>query len=485
MTETQWNEFLEKLEFCLLTGRWDRLPLHWLESGAPEGLGELEIELAEGLAELQKLKDGEEKQQQVQALCEEYRTRQAANVVSLDAMLCPPGCRVTLRYLDPKDLREGDCLVTVGRWDRVGHLIAEKTGLGPSSSDAPAPRAPKDSEGAIRREAGALNYNHLLIFPEKGTPSPRAFRSLCEKTLRQARGLGARRISVTHLHLPQPGLPDRFAAAELVSAIREMMRGATDLSVEILIFAQRRYDDYLHWFTSLKELSRASNTRLLEEADTVEESPSQSGAEGLSPFSGAASSLLDFARRSTGLATEATQQVGRWLGTQAEKAPILVAVEPWSFELQQRAAQLYLGSAQTSQELEEREEPSAHAIYLDLVAEFLTRGGQQDFDPETYGDKLRAELGRISTEHPLARYYRFYLFLLERESQVPEDELRSSLGALRMEASIWEDAPLLDYLDALEELAEVEANPSSRIPVIPAGAHQNWPRRQGEEANHV
>lgn len=308
MTDQQWNEFLDKLEFVQLTDRWSLLPLHWLDDELPEGTSELSGDLVAGLLTAREIDDEEEKEQRVIEVCRAHREALSEREVTLDARLTPPGSRVTLAYLDPLKPGRGDCLITVGGWDRVGYKLAELA--------HPGEEHPESVGDAPRRvEPGELDFQHILLFPDKGTASPRAFRSLCEKTFRQARGLGARRLVVTHLHLPQSGLADRFAAAEVVSAVRQMLRESPGITVDIRIYSHRVLTDYLHWFESLRALSRPEDDD--EPAPTV-------ALEELQPevTSEVVDTLKNLARRGSSLANEATQSVSRWFSQTRQHEPV-------------------------------------------------------------------------------------------------------------------------------------------------------------------
>lgn len=338
MTEQHWNEFLEKLDFSQLTSRWNLLPLHWLDEAMPEGLEPAQQELYGGLLEVTSL-PAEEREPKVRELVRAYRDARSAQVLSLDSSLTSVGSRVLLRYLNPEDLGQGDCLITVGGWDRLGHFIAEQAGL----ADEPA----EPSENPVRRDPGKLAYRHLLIFPDKGNPTPRAFRALCEKTFRQARGLGARRLGITHLHLPQPGLPDRFAAAEVVSAVRQMLREGGGITVELLPLTSANYEDYRHWFNSLAELSRGESEPAPSSLPPLPDppvEPSEPAEQAL------ANTVRELAQKTSSLAQEAGRGLSSWFRSATASAPApaparwpaAVVLEP-SFEDQQALNLLYLG----------------------------------------------------------------------------------------------------------------------------------------------
>lgn len=363
VTEQHWNEFLEKLDFAQLTSRWNLLPLHWLDDQPPAGLDADQAALYEGLLSLPKELDPAEREAKVEELVDLFRQSRSARSISLEPSLTPPGSRVILRYLDPERLGQGDCLITVGSWDRLGHFIAEQAGL----EDVPG----EPSENPVRREPGKLGYRHLLIFPDKGSPTPRSFRALCEKTLRQARGLGARRLTITHLHLPQPGLPDRFAAAELFSAVRAMIRDGGGISVEIMVLTKATFEDYRHWFESLADLSRGQSAG--EESpppgrpEPVESEPEAPGEPVL------ANALRDFAQRTSSLAQEAGRGVSSWLRAATAPSPPAAApparwpgatLEP-TFEDQQALNLLYLGRWKEAELYRHRwEEDSLLGLYL-------------------------------------------------------------------------------------------------------------------------
>ena len=176
MTEQQWNEFLDKLDFVHLSDRWELLPLHWLDEDLPDSVSELGRALVAGLLEARQIEDEEERKQRVEEIGVEYRASLAEFSLDLDSRLCPPASRVTLRFLNPQDLGNGDCLITTGAWDRLGYLVADLANPGGEHLE-------NVGEAPVRQEPGRLSYRSLLLFPDKGTPSPRAFRSLCEMTL--------------------------------------------------------------------------------------------------------------------------------------------------------------------------------------------------------------------------------------------------------------------------------------------------------------
>lgn len=349
MTHKHWNDFLEKVNFAELTSRWSVIPLQWLEDTPPEHLGIAEEALYRGLLEISTAKSGEADLELVSQVVKSYRKALSSYTMILDPDLTPTGSKVILRYLNPDDLGAGDCLISLGSWDRVGHFIIEKAGL----SDEEA----MPGENPARRDGGGLNYKNLLIFPDKGTPSPRAFRTLCEKTFRQARGLGARKLALTHLSLPQTGLPDRFAAAEVVSAIRQLLREVEGITVEIMPFTAANFADYRHWFLSLAALNKGGDA-----VQASKQSSLGSGAESTSeqsPVFGQA--VRDIAERTTSMAGAAGREVVGWL--RQAKSSLIELAEPspqaeWdpaaglkpdnfeislSFEQQQALNLLYLG----------------------------------------------------------------------------------------------------------------------------------------------
>lgn len=450
MTEQQWSEFLDKLDFVQLTGRWSLLPLHWLDGDFPEQSSELSRDLVSGLMEIRDQHQGAERDQEVATLCQEYRSRLAGHSIALDSRLSPPGSRVSLSYLDPQNLGQGDCLITVGSWDRVGYLVAKAA----HPEEEPVENV---GENPVRREPGQLNYRHLLLFPDKGTPSPRAFRSLCEKTLKQARGLGARHISVTHLHLPQTGLADRFAAAELVSALRQMLRESPGTSVDIRVFDHRNFEDYRHWFESLKELSKATDT-----ADRGVESETPMGEDAAFEVG---DTLRNFARRSSDLASEATASVSRWF---SQSRPEELAPAPWggfSFSQQRVLNQLYLkrlvGIDETFLD-PERDDLSDH--YLRCLLRTVNLEVNQNQDLEELRSEINEALESLNPSHPMRRYFQLLQVRLSKDLD----------SALRQEmiqtAQAWDDRCLLKYLSASQEdTLSVGAN-LARPPVHPGGS---------------
>ncbi len=456
MTEQQWNEFFDKLDFVQLAGRWELLPLHWLDDDFPEASSELARDLVSGLLEVRNL-PAESVEDQVRELCQEYRNRLSSQTMSLDARLCPPGSRVTLSYLNPENLGEGDCLITVGSWDRVGYLIAELAKPGDDHLEAV-------GENPVRREPGALAFRHILLFPDKGTPSPRAFRSLCEKTLRQGRGLGARHFSITHLHLPQTGLADRFAAAELVSAIRQMLRDSPGTTVDILAFSHRNFSDYKHWFDSLKQLSQATSKPTgYEQVERDTAKPEDDDA-----HSEVADTLRNLAKRSTDFATGATASVSRWLTGGRDEPRGVHSDRPFSYEERRLLAKLYLGRPVQTPERDPDHDDLAScylALLNETVAAELAAKEDRTVDPELLS-QIRAYGERLDPNFPLTRYFQLLHWRLCRASDEPPHFPRELILA---EARRWGDLPLARYLEEVQEdCQDVEAN-DRLIPVIPGG----------------
>lgn len=532
MTEQHWNEFLEKLDFAQLTSRWAALPLHWLDDQPPAGLEGGEEALYQALLLLPKDGDDAAKEMALREIVSEFRRSRAAQPLSLPSSLTPPGSRVTLRYLDPEELGQGDCLITVGNWDRLGHFIAEKAGLADEASES--------SDNPVRKDPGTLGYRHLLIFPDKGSPSPRSFRNLCEKTLRQARGLGARRIAITHLHLPQPGLPDRFAAAELVSAIRQMLREGGGITVEILPLTKTVYEDYRHWFLSLAELSRGET-----ETSPAVESP----REALTDEPGEpilANTLRDLALKTSSLAQEASRGVSSWLRSSWEAAsappaaPILptrrppVIVEP-TFEEQQALNLLYLGRWKEAEAYRHCwEKDTLVGLYLSALYSVVAyiennpvvsaepaskkedlpptksakkkkksqRRGKAADDtaavteepqpPETteaavssepsackleyhrLREQLLSTASDLGVENPLARYFQLLAWRLdERRPDTDADQLEEDHARLLRAAWAWDDQALLTFLRSARQDEETEQPKTGQlgyVPVFPVGS---------------
>jgi hypothetical protein len=521
VTEQNWNEFLEKLDFAQLTSRWSLLPLHWLDQEMPSGLEPAQEALYRGLLGLPKDLEAGHREERVQELVRAYRRARKAQALSLDASLTPPGCRVTLRYLDPEDLGEGDCLITVGSWDRLGHFIADQAGLADEPSEP--------SENPVRKDPGKLAYRHLLLFPDKGAPSPRSFRSLCEKTLRQARGLGARRLSITHLHLPQPGLPDRFAAAEVVSAVRQMLREGGGISVDLLPMTASNYEDYRHWFASLSELSRGE----AEQAQAPPQRPPSPSAETFEPV--LANTLRDLAQKTSSLAQEAGRGVSTWFRNATAPGPAhpIPAPKRWpgpalepTFEDQQALNLLYLGRWREAEAYRQRWEADTllglylaalHKVvaYLDLnpiqapvaeppaakPAKKKARSKKKAKDEETApepeeappepeqtapeSDSDPAELEYLAlreqllstaqdlgAENPLARYFQLLAWRLdERRPSFDPDQLEEDHARLLRAAWAWEDTAMLSFLrQARQDQENEQPKASEYVPVFPSGS---------------
>lgn len=456
MTTQQWDEFLDKLDFVQLSDRWNLLPLHWLDDDPPENITDLGRELVEGLLEVRDIEDEEERLEKVEAVCREYRSRLAGLRLALDSRLCPPGSRVTLRYLDPENLGEGDCLITVGSWDRVGYLIAEKANPGGEHVESV-------GDSPVRQEAGELPYRNILLFPDKGTPSPRAFRALCEKTFRQARGLGARHFTVTHLHLPQTGLADRFAAAELVSAVRQLLRDGPGTTVDILCFSHRNYEDYVHWFNSLKELSRASAPP----SDYQGEEPEEEESHEPASESEVAQTLKSFARRSTEFASEATASVTRWFSSVQETQPQAgLAWRAFTFEERELLNRLYLG-LEVAQEIQP-EPTDAVDLYLYCLQEVLKLESGES-EEESRSEQLLQTLGSASStlgpDNPLRPYFDLLGWRLHRLNEQSEP---FPVEALLEQAVMWDDLPLIKYLQKVTQ--EDSDGSKTKPPIAPGGS---------------
>lgn len=530
MTDQHWNEFLDKLDYAQLTSRWATLPLHWLDDQLPERLDSSQEILYRGLLALPKDGDAAEREAKVQELVRAYRRSRAAEIVSLPPSLTPPGSRVTLRHLDPEELGQGDCLITVGNWDRLGYFIAQQAGNVDETSEP--------SENPMRKDPGQLPYRHLLIFPDKGTPSPRSFRSLCEKTLRQARGLGARRIAITHLHLPQPGLPDRFAAAELVSAVRQMLREGGGITVDILPLTNSAFEDYRHWFVSLAGLSGAESEP---SAGSPEPEPAASGV-GSEPI--LTEAFRDFAQRTTSLAQEASRGVTSWLKASWEAAsaasvpqppPVrkpTVVLEP-SFEEQQALNLLYLRRWQeaetfracwekdsllglylsalysvvayiennpieppeppqpaeppkpakkkskskkkrAAEEAEPTEEPTSAPEFepVEAAEPAQTAEGPEPSAAEAEYLRLRETLlataDELGTENPLSRYFQLLAWRLdERRPGSDPDQLEEDHARLLRAAWAWDDQAMLTFLRSARQDQENEQPKALGLGYVP------------------
>ncbi len=520
MSEQHWNEFLDKLDFAQLTSRWGLLPLHWLDETPPPRLSEEELALYKGLKALPRELDEEQRFQQIHALVKSFRAARSSRSLSLDASLTPPGSRVTLRFLDPDDLGQGDCLITVGSWDRLGHWIAQRAGWDDESQES--------SENPVRKEPGELNFRHVLVFPDKGTPAPRAFRSLCEKTLRQARGLGARRLSITHLYLPQPGLPDRFAAAELVSAVRGMLReSGGGLVVEILVLTMSQFEDYRHWFDSLAALAKG------------EESPAPPASEPLEAEDPAepvlANTLRDFAQKTSALAQEAGRGVTGWLRG-ATAAPSPAAPETASaqgqaplrptnatleleYEDQQALNHFYLGQWEAAQAYQERwtQHDSLVAVYLAALSKTLhvlsrhqpvepppppasskkkgrgkkkeTAEAESPAEPVKVEEevasapdaeltdlrvRLLATAESLGSSNGLCRYFQLLAWRLDLvRPDLDSDVFEEDHARLLRAAWAWEDFPLQTFLRLAGQEADrvgIKAFRPGYVPVFPQGS---------------
>jgi hypothetical protein len=447
VTSTQWNEFLDKLDFVQLTDRWNLLPLHWLDQDLPGHLSDSAQDLVAGLLEAKNIEDKDKQLECAKTVCEEYRSRLASQSLSLDSRLTPPGSRVTLSFLNLKRLGEGDCLITLGAWDRVGHSIAESAHPGADHTE-------NVGDNPVRKEPGELHYRHLLLFPDKGTPSPRSFRGLCEKTFRQARGLGARSISMTHLHLPQTGLADRFAAAEVVSAVRQMLRESPGTTVDILTFTHRNFEDYQHWFESMKSLTRAedgASETAPPPADRTEQNTTDVGE-----------TLRNIARRSSDLANEATASVKGWFSQSNKEPEPTTASEHVGFSYFERQV---LNALYLKREVEDREwspeKPDEHYIHC-LQETIRCEAGVSD--AAELVPTLRESWQILGPAHWLHRYYRLLAFRLQETPDV------DFLDSLIHEAKQWDDQPMLAFLLQRREDTADESSNLVLPPVYPAGS---------------
>lgn len=462
MTEQQWDEFLDKLDFAHLCDRWELLPLHWLDEEFPPAAGDLEKDLVRGLLELRGQEEGEERLEAVKSLCTEYRSRLGARAMALDSRLCPPGSRVTLRYLNPQDLGEGDCLITTGSWDPLGYLVAELAHPGAAHLDSV-------GEEPVRQEPGELSFRHIILFPDKGNPSPRAFRAQCEKTLRQARGFGGKHFVITHLHPAQSGLADRFAAAELVSAVRQMLRDGPGTNVDILVFSHRNFEDYRHWFESLKGLAGGSSQSQGEEP-VVEEQPLEENEE-----SEVVETLRSFARRSSEVASEATASVTRWFKGQSEPTTASTSGSfAWrdpNFEEREQLARLYLGQAQTDLPAP----PNAHRDPTELYLWALNQVVLLEAKELTAGDQHAELLEGVREWSVLAsghRWHRYFRLLERRLALTLDRDPEAALIGLMEEAKAWDDRVLTAYLAASQEESGPHKAKAERAPVSPGGSRR-------------
>ncbi len=459
MTEQQWDEFFDKLDYVQLSGRWELLPLHWLDSAFPETAQNLEREFVSRLLELRELEEQAERLEKAQEATKSYRGRLGARAVTLDAKLCPPGSRVTLKYFNPDNLGEGDCLVTTGSWDPLGYLVAELAHPGADHQDTV-------GEEPVRMEPGQLKFRHIVLFPDKGSPSPRAFRALCEKTFRQARSFGGKHFTLTHLHLPQSGLADRFAAAEIVSAVRQLLRDGPGTTVDILVFSHRNYQDYRHWFDSLKSLSgKEHGTGAPETGET--ESPSDEGASEES--SEVLETLRTFAKRSGEMATAATSSVTRWFKSQSEETPRAFAWRELSFEERQWLAQLYLGRARVEVAELTSGDRDPVSLYLWALNQVVLLEQKSAESIPLHGELLVGvrEWARLAEGHPWGRYFG----LLERRLALSLGEPPAFSDAYLAESALqWDDRALASFLKLSEEESERGKTKPGRTPVSPGGS---------------
>lgn len=490
MTEQTWQEFLDKLDFVQLSERWGALPLHWLEDPPPESLTSAELRLYRALEACSSAETVEQQEEQLRAAVREFRQARREQSIALPASLTPPGSRVTLRYLDPEDLGQGDCLVSVGTWDRLGYYLASRAGWADQPEEA--------SDQPVRREPGALDYRHLVIFPAKGSPTPRAFRALCERTLRLARGLGARRLTVTHLHLPQPGLPDRFAAAELVSAIRQMIREGGGVSVEIAVLTPAQFQDYQHWFTSLVALSSGQAEGAAPPAPATAEPPAESPGPDLGQDLGQA--LLGLAQRTSHLAQEASRGVSSWWretvsATRPSASPALSAPAPTNspleptFEDRQALNLLYLGRWREAEAFRHRwEQDTLLGLYLAALYRVVAwlEGGSTPSGQETestgraeppvsqWREDLLQTAQNLGPENPLARYFLLLAWRLDRAREDRDADLFEEHHARLLRAAwAWDDTALLAFLRQAwqdQESGSLKPAQPGYVPVFPSGS---------------
>lgn len=462
MNNQQWDEFFDKLDFVQLSGRWELLPLHWLDSEFPESAQELERDLVSGLLEVREMEASVERKEKAKLLVQEYRHRLGGRSVGLDPKLCPPGSRVTLKYLNPDNLGEGDCLITTGAWDQVGYLVAELAKPGGRHLESV-------GEEPVRQEPGELNFRHIVLFPDRGAASPRAFRALCEKALRQARSYGGKHFVLTHLHLPQSGLADSFAAAEVVSAVRQLLREGPGTTVDILVFSHRNFADYRHWFESMSGLSGSTPKETGYELPPSTPDPSEAGDEEVSEVVGTLKSL---AKRSSAMAGVASASVSRWLKGQNEEAPTGFPWRELSFEEEQQLAHCYLlraGSQDAELQNGDRDPVALYLWALNRVI-FLEQN-------PTPADPIHLELlegvrewARLAEHHP---WWRYFGLLERRLSKVLEQPPTISEMRLVESAAAWDDRALLHYLSPIEEETQKSGTKPRLAPVSPGGSRNH------------
>lgn len=459
MTEQQWDEFFDKLDYVQLSGRWELLPLHWLDPTFPDSAQELERDLVSGFLELRELGDPADKLEKVRELTKEYRNRLGERAISLDAKLCPPGSRVTLKYFNPENVGEGDCLITTGSWDSLGYLVAELAHPGAEHQETV-------GEEPARMEPGRLKFRHIVLFPDKGSASPRAFRALCEKTLRQARSFGGKQFVLTHLHLPQSGLADRFAAAEIVSAVRQLLRDGPGTTVDILVFSHRNYLDYRHWFESLSSLAGGSPGPSGYEAPESDPSRQEETGEEVSEM---VETLRSFAKRSGEMASVATSSVTRWLKGQAEEASPSFAWRELSFEEYQHLAELYLGRGEDNfAELEDGDRDPV-ALYLWALNQVVLLENKS-LEVEGVHRELLLGVREWSGLAEGHAWWRYFGLLERRLSSCLEEAAATTELSLLESAVAWDDRALLSYLKTFQEETETGKTKARLTPVSPGGS---------------
>lgn len=458
MEQQQWNEFLDKLDFVQLTERWSLLPLHWLDAEIPSEASELGRSLATALLQVRDLEDEVDRHREIATHCAEYRRGLSTLSMSLGATMCPPGSRVTLNYLNPEDLGRGDCFITLGSWDRVGHLVAR---LANPSGDY----LESVGEEPVRIEAGALDFRDLLLFPDKGKASPRAFRALCEKTLRQARGLGARHLSLTHLQLPQTGLGDRFAAAEVVSAVRQIVREGPGTTVDILVFSHRHFEDYKHWFESLGTLGAGS--------PRFEAVPTKRQTEPSRSTHDVTDTLKSLARRSSDFATEASASVSQWIAGNRSIGIEKIPVRKFDFDELSLLSRLFLGDSDdipSEPEWESLDPIQSYLYCLQATVAWEKRGDEVEGGPAFIKQRVTELASYLGETHFLYRYCQLLeLRLWDSELDVPVE----FLSELLEQAHRWEDLPLEQWLSSFQEERNENEFNSIGIPVAPAGSREN------------
>lgn len=226
-----WNEFLDKCEFIYLTSHPRGVPFDWLEQlgdFTPED--HLEAELLERLPQA-----GSEG---FRELFGEFVERRAQLTLVSDP-------RLPLRLVlgDPT-AQDGDALLVPHDSDYVGPYAVKRAGLGEQYEA-------RLVERPTIVEVEAMPFARLVLLPRLVKARARALREHCRAGLEAAVEAGARTLVLTHIPCVSPDFSNDFAAAEVISAAREVLRQHPGTRIRLCIFQRAIYALYRRWLQAL------------------------------------------------------------------------------------------------------------------------------------------------------------------------------------------------------------------------------------------